>query len=228
MNAVSPTPTFAAGRRLRWLAVLGALLLAACNSPPLYQTRAQQFLERKGVPQATITRLIQRQPLAADEAVRLEGFRDPAVLHLLASNPSIPAAMILRLSTDGDVEVRWGTAYNPSTPVARLLALRDAGKYSTMNEHLARNPALPREVMVAMHRGGEANKVAFAMNPGLPEDLMRDIANTGDELARIWLAGNPSLPPALMEALERDLAEGVRRSLEQNPVWKRWRQGNPR
>jgi hypothetical protein len=31
-----------------------------------------------------------------------------------------------------------------------------------------------------------------------------------------------------MEALERDLAEGVRRSLEQNPVWKRWRQGNPR
>jgi hypothetical protein len=228
MNAVSPTPTFAAGRRLRWLAVLGALLLAACNSPPLYQTRAQQFLERKGVPQATITRLIQRQPLAADEAARLEGLRDAAVGHLLASNPGIPAEMILRLSADSDVEVRWGTAYNPRTPVARLLALRDAGKYSTMNEHLARNPALPREVMVAMYRGGEANKVAFAMNPGLSEDLMRDIANTGDELARIWLAGNPSLPPELMETLERDLAEGVRRSLEQNPAWKRWRQGSPR
>jgi hypothetical protein len=228
MDAVSPTPTFAAGRLLRWLAVLGALLLAACNSPPLYQTRAQQFLEKKGVPQATITRLVQRQPLTVDEAARLEGLRDAAVGHLLASNPGIPAEMILRLSMDSDVEVRWGTAYNPRTPVARLLAMRDAGKYSTMNEHLARNPALPREVMVAMYRGGEANKVAFAMNPGLPEELMRDIANTGDELARIWLAGNPSLPPALMEALERDLAEGVRRSVEQNPAWKRWRQGDPR
>ncbi len=218
-------PTIAAGRRLRRLAVLGALLLAACNSPPLYQTRAQDFLQRKGVPQATITRLIQRQPLATDEAVRLEGFRDPAVLHLLASNPSIPAAMILRLSADSDVEVRWGTAYNPRTPVARLLALREAGKYSTMNEHLARNPALPVEVMVAMYRSGEASKVGFAMNPALPEELMRDIASTGDELARIWLAGNPSLSPGIMETLERDLAEGVRRSLNQNPAWKQWRQG---
>jgi hypothetical protein len=28
-----------------------------------------------------------------------------------------------------------------------------------------------------------------------------------------------------METLERDPAEGVRRSLEQNPAWKQWRQG---
>jgi hypothetical protein len=221
---VFPAPTFAAWWRLWRLALIG-VLLAACNSPPLYQTRAQDFLQRKGVSQATITRLIQRQPLAADEAVRLEGFRDPAVLHLLASNPSIPAAMILRLSTDGDVEVRWGTAYNPSTPVARLLALRDAGKYSTMNEHIARNPALPVEVMVAMYRGGEASKLGFAMNPALPEELMRDIASTGNELDRIWLAGNPSLSPPLLEALEGDASEAVRRSLEQNPAWKQWRQG---
>ena len=66
--------------------------------------------------------------------------------------------------------------------------------------------------MVAVHRGGEANKVALAMNPGLPEELMRDFASTGNELDRIWLAGNPSLPPKRMEALERDLAADVRAS----------------
>ncbi|MBI5790672.1 MAG: hypothetical protein HZA63_04265 [Rhodocyclales bacterium] len=220
---MSPAPTFAA---IRLFAFFGALLLAACNSPPLYQTRAQQFLEKKGVPQATITRLVQRQPLTAEEAARLEVFCEGAVGHLLASNPSIPPAMLLRLSLDSDVEVRWGTAYNPRTPVARLLGLRDAGKYSTMNEYLARNPALPVEVMTAMYRSGEASKLGFAMNPALPEELIRDIAASGDELARIWLAGNPSLSPELMTTLERDPIEGVRRSLEQNPAYKRWRQGN--
>lgn len=219
---MSPAPTLAARP---WLVLLGALLLAACNAPPLYQTRARQFLEGKGVPQATISRLAERQALAADEAARLEAFHDTAVRHLLASNPSIPPAMILRLSADGDEEVRWGAASNPRTPPERLLALRVAGRYATMNEYLARNPALPREVIVAMYRGGEANKVAFAMNPALPEDLMREIASSGSDLDRTWLAANPSLPPDLMERLARDEAENVRRFLEQNPAYRRWRQG---
>lgn len=223
IRAVSPAPTFAERCRL---VLLGVLLLAACNSPPLYETRARSFLERQGVAPATITRLTERQPLAADEAARLEGFRDTAVRHLLAGNPGLAQEMILRLSADADEEVRWGAAGNPRTPPERLLALRVAGRYATMNEYLARNPALPREIIVAMYRGGEANKVAFAMNPALPEELMREIAATGSELDRIWLATNPSLPPSLMQTLEADASEGVRRSLEQNPAWKRWRRGS--
>ena len=220
-----PAPTLAA--RLR-LVLLGALLLAACNSPPLYETRAQRVLERHGVPQATITRLAERQPLAADEAARLEAIGDTAVRHLLASNPGIPPAMILRLSVDGDEEVRWGAAGNPRAPPERLLALRVAGRYATMNEYLARNPALPREVIVAMYRGGEANKVAFAMNPALPEDLMREIAASDKDLDRTWLAANPALPADLMQQLERDESENVRRFLAQNRAYQRWRQGAPR
>lgn len=222
MNAVSPAPTFGGrlGSVLPWLA---ALLLAACNAPPMYGTRAQQFLEKKGVPQATILRLVERKPLTADEAVRLEAFRDTAVRHLLAANPSIPREMILRLSADTDEEVRWGAADNPNAPVGRLLVLRDAGRYSTMNEYLARNPALPREVIVAMYRGGEANKAGFAMNPALPEDLMRDIAATGSDLDRTWLAANPSLPADLAARLAEDPSENVRRFLAQNPALRKAR-----
>lgn len=219
---MSPAPTFAA----IWLfAFFGALLLAACNSPPLYETRARNFLEGQGIAQATITRLTERQPLVADEAARLEAFRDTAVRHLLASNPGIAPEMILRLSADADEEVRWGAACNPRTPPERLLALRVVGRYATMNEYLARNPALPREIIVAMYRGGEANKVAFAMNPALPEDLMREIAASDKDLDRTWLAANLSLPADLVASLAQDPAENVRRSLQQNPAFKRWQQG---
>jgi hypothetical protein len=191
----------------------------------MYETRAQQYLLRQGVPQATITRLAERRPLAAEDAARLEAFRDTAVRHLLASNPGIPEAMILRLSADADEEVRWGAASNPRTPPERLLALRVAGRYSTMNEYLARNPALPREVIIAMYRGGEANKVSFAMNPALPADLMREIATIGNDLDRTWLAANPALPPDLMQRLERDESENVRRFLGQNRAYQRWQAG---
>ncbi len=191
----------------------------------MYELRAQQFLEKQGVPSATISRLAERQPLAAEEAARLEGFRDTAVRHLLARHPGIPQEMILRLSADPDEEVRWGAAGNPRTPPERLLALRVAGRYATMNEYLARNPALPVEVIVAMYRGGEANKVAFAMNPALPVELMREIAASANDLDRTWLAANPSLPPELMERLARDEAENVRRFLKQNPAFKRRQQG---
>lgn len=107
----------------------------------------------------------------------------------------------------------------------RLLALRVAGRYATMNEYLARNPALPREIIVAMYRGGEANKVAFAMNPALPEDLMREIAASDKDLDRTWLAANPSLPADLVASLAQDPAENVRGFLQQNPAFKRWQQG---
>ncbi len=57
-----------------------------------------------------------------------------------------------RGAADGEVEVRRGTADNPRMPEARQLALREAGKYSTRNEHLARNPALPATIMEALER----------------------------------------------------------------------------
>jgi hypothetical protein len=65
--------------------------------------------------------------------------------------------------------------------------------------------------MVAMQRGGEANKVALAMNPGLPEELdATSRVPATSSTASGWQG--PSLPPKRREALERDLAADVRAS----------------
>jgi hypothetical protein len=211
-----------------------ALGLTACNAPPIYETQAHEYLEKQGVTNDLIVRLEERKPLTESEAVMLEQFGNKtllhllpgnpitAVLHLLASNPSVPISMIERLAANRDEEVRWGVAYNPSAPIKLLLPLRTPGKYSTTNEYLARNPRIPTEVLVEMYRNKEANWVGFAMNPNCPADLMREIAGQGNDLDRTWLAANPNLPPDLIALLARDPSENVQRFLAQNRAFKDW------
>lgn len=224
---------FAAACRLSLFVAL-VLALAACNAPPMYETRAQEYLAKQGVPSDLIDRLAERKPLSDGEAAMLEDLGDTvvlhllpsnpitALLHLLANNPSIPPSMIVRLAAHRDEEVRWGVAYNPNAPVEVLLSFRTPGVYTTMNEYLARNPRVPVEVLVAMYRGKEANRVGFAMNPNCPLDLMREIAGLGTDLDRSWLAANPNLPPDLIALLARDPSQNVQRVLAQNPAFTHW------
>lgn len=219
----------------RGLSLAFALLLIACNAPPMYETRAQEYLEKQGVSSSLILRLVERKPLAEHEAARLEelssgwigqllpGNPNTAVLHLLASNPGIPAPMIARLAANRDEEVRWGVAYNPSAPVGMLLSLRTPGKYSTMNEYLARNPKIPTDVLVQMYRNREANRSGFAMNPNCPAELMREIEAQGSDLDRTWLAANPALPADLIARLACDPSTQVQRFLAQNRAFKDWK-----
>lgn len=220
----------------QWIVlVMIAVAASACNAPPMYGTRAQEYLAKQGVSSDLILRLVEGRPLSESEAVMLEQFGNTsllhlfpgnpitAVLHLLASNPSIPAPMIERLVANRDEEVRRGVAYNPSAAVEILLPLRTPGKYSLMNESLARNPRIPAEVLDEMYRNREANRAAFAMNPNCPVALMRDIAEQGTDFDRTWLAANPSLPVDLTARLAGDPSENVQRFLARNPVFKNWK-----
>jgi len=209
-------------------------LLAACNSPPMYNTRAQEYLQKQGVSNDLILRLNDRKPLTESEAAMLEEFGNKwvhllpgnpvtAVLHLLASNPSISTSMIARLAKSRDEEVRWGVAYNRSAPVEVLLQLRTPGKYSTINEYLARNSSVPTEVLLQMYRNKEASWVEFAMNPNCPVDLMREIAEQGTDMDRTWLAANPNLPPDMIARLAHDPSRGVQHFLAQNRAFKEWK-----
>lgn len=206
-----------------WRLLLMTIALQACNAPPLYETRAEEYLAKRGVPSALITRLAERSPVSAKEAEALARYDDSAVLHLLASNPSLPAALILSLAKHPDEEVRWGIAYNPSAPLATLSSLRMPGRYSTMNEYLARNPRVPAAMLMEMYRSGEANKVSFGMNPACPREIMDEIATNGTDLDRTWLAANPGLPPELIAVLVRDPSPDVQRFLAQNPAFRNWK-----
>lgn len=198
-----------------------ALLLCACNAPPLYESRAREFLTDKGISPTTILKLEERTPLSAEEVAMLNRFNDVPTLHLLGSNPSTTREILTRLAQHRAQDVRWGAATNPNTPMELLLKLRTPGKYSTTNGYLARNPALPEAVIREMFRSKEVAWYDIAMNTACPVDLMREIIERGTETDRTWLAWNRNLPPEIMERLAKDPSPDVARMLSGNLAYLR-------
>ena len=199
------------------------LLLGACNSPPLYGTKASKFLTEKGVPHTTILKLVEMSPLTAEEVALLSGFENVPTLHLLGSNPSTPPELLARLAQHQVQDVRWGAATNPNTPLELLLKLRTPGVYSTINGYLARNPALPENVLREMYRSKEVSGSEIAMNPACPIDVMREILEHGTDTDRAWLAWNRNLPHEIMQRLANDPSPDVARMLSGNPTYLRWK-----
>lgn len=195
-----------------WM-LLGVLVvgLSGCNEPPLYESRARDFLEKQGVANPTIERLLRRRPLSAAEIHQLAAFRKVIpVLHLLGANPATPETMLRQLAEHPSFEVRTGIAGNPHAPVDLLLGLRVRGSYHTVNHYLSRNPSVPANVLIEMFRSGEATELGFAMNPRCPPELMTRIAASEHELTRYWLARNPGLTESVRLTLQQDPSERVR------------------
>lgn len=193
------------------LLLLAALGLSGCNEPPLYETRARDFLEGHDVPAATIERLVRRQPLSEAEISQIAAFRKVIpLLHLLGANPATPETMLRQLAEHPSFEVRTGIAGNAQAPLDLLLSLRVRGSYHTVNHYLARNPAVPQDILMDMYRSGEATELGFAMNPNCPPELMASISTSDHELTRYWLARNPGLTEPLRRSLMKDASERVR------------------
>jgi hypothetical protein len=216
--------------------LLVSLTLAACNAPPLYESKARDFLRAQGVAAATIAKLEERAPLSAAEVESLahleyllnvpvvgralQFFSSSgriATLHLLAANPSAPTELLERLIAHPVEDVRWGAATNPHTPQALLFAQRSVGQFSIMNGYLARNPALPVPVLLQMYRAHEAAGYNFALNPACPLELMQEILLHGSETDHTWLAWNKNLPDEIRRQLALDTSPGVQRMLRANP-----------
>lgn len=202
-----------------------SLVAAACigNAPPMFHTRAQAFLERQGVAPPLIAKLIDERALTEDEARSLSRYRDAPTLHLVAANAGTPADVVERLARHADEEIRWGAATNPKLSVATLLRLRTRGEYSVMNGYLARNPALPADVIREMYRSKEAPAASVAMNPSCPPDVVEDILTRQPDDVRAWLAWNRGIGPDTLARLDRDPSEGVARMLRANPSYRKWK-----
>jgi hypothetical protein len=199
------------------IALLLALFLCSCNSPPHYALRAEAYLKMKNVSQSVITRLTQRQALTKNEVEMLVQFDYIPVLHLVGANPGTPVAILEQLAKHHHFEVRTGIAANQHAPLDLLLPLRTMGEYTTVNRALASNSRIPQIVLWEMYRNHEAGLTSFASNENCPQELMREIASKGNWLDRQCLARNPSLPPDLFERLKDDPNKLVRANLAMNP-----------
>lgn len=196
-------------------------LIVSCNTPPLYQTHARNFLESKGIERGLIDRIVDIRTLQEEEALLISRFNNIAVLHLLAANPTIPQQLLEKLAATSNEEIRWGAALNPHTPLEMLLKWRTVKQYSTINEYLARNPNLPASVLREMYDNKEAGLAGIGLNPNCPSDLMGKIATHGSETDRAWLATNPNIDSQLMVRLENDPSLVVRSYLNMNPTYKK-------
>lgn len=205
--------------------VVFSVLLTACvmNTPPLYESRARAYLERRGVDEAVIQWLTGGQPLRPADVQILLQYQDTATLFLLASNKSTPADIVEKLAASDDLEVRSGAARNPKLSVDTMARLRTPGKYSTMNDYLARNSSIPLDVLRAMYQSKEAGKESIAMNPSCPPDLVDAILADQPEEVRLWLSFNRGLGPAAWTRLEADPSPSVVRMLQSNPAYVRWK-----
>ncbi len=188
----------------------------------MYHSRAEAFLTRQGVQSATILHLSEQRPLSDQDIARLARFDDVATLHLLASHPSTPPTILVRLARHRNEEIRWGAATNSNTPLDILLQMRTVGRYSTMNEYLVRNPALPEELIREMLQRKEVLLVSVAMNPACPLDLMRQIAEHGQDMEKTWLAWNRNIPPEIIARLALDPSPNVARMLAGNPAYRKF------
>jgi hypothetical protein len=98
-----------AARYFRTLALAAACIVAAvaCNAPPMYHTRARTFLTEHNV-----DKLMDNQPLTAEEVSLLVRFDNVPTLHLVGGNPGTPVAVLEQLATHRNEEVRrWWTSY---------------------------------------------------------------------------------------------------------------------
>jgi len=194
--------------------VILLLLLTACDDAALYNMHARDFLVEQGVSDEVIERLIMQAALEPEVIEILSEYENSSVLHLVAANPGASLQVLEKLARHEDIEVRLGVAENPNTPLELLLGLRTPGRYTALNTALARNPALPPEILQDMYRQRESLLSSFAMNPHTPPDVLRAIAHDGEDLDRVWLAGNPNLPEDVAQQLAQDASKVVRARLK--------------
>lgn len=190
--------------------------IGCVNEPPLYEHRASKYLAAQGESATVIADLTSGKPLSDQAISRLLGTENVPVLHLVGRNPGASREILERLSEHSNPEVRTGVALNEHAPTDLLIRLRSKGRKGIVNDHLAMNPSLPEGVLTEMYNNREAALTSFAVNERCPVAIMKDIAKSDDELARVWLASNPGLPDDVAQVLRRDRSPTVRQQLMRN------------
>lgn len=134
---------------------------------------------------------------------------DRAVVEALAFNPGLPENGVERLLRNPNRKVLEALAASPATPVRILLRMHE--ELPQMHSKLARNPALPEQLLEAFARSNEDEfRLAAALNPGLPDRLVRELAKDPSPQTRSAVALRTECPPDLMEQLAKDPSSSVR------------------
>ena len=144
------------------------------------------FLEEHGYSQSVIDAVINLKPLNHQLVVELSKSKSADVRFLVGKNPNLSSEEIDIFMDDKNGYARSGTAYNTNLTDAQMQRLFNDPSH-TVFSNLARNPTVPREMLLRLHSERKPGLVFFAMNPNCPVEIQDEIKRSDDDLAKHWL-----------------------------------------
>jgi len=143
----------------------------------------------------------------------------PEVLRPLVRNPAVGSKYLDELANSEDREVLIGVASNINTRFDTLHRLyeREIGVDSTIRAWIAQNPSLSETTMwmISEEEGVGNRKHNLAINPSLPVDLQKKLANDKDDYVRERLLENPSVSMEIVSGLLSDSSDKIRKKAEE-------------
>jgi hypothetical protein len=138
------------------------------------------------------------------------------VFKALASNPSCPEEILMKLAKDPDPVVRSAVAENSMTPLEILKTLAK-DKSREVRECVARNNSTPGETLNVMAKVSYLHQT-LAENPSISMALLKELSVNRNEDVRSAVARNPITPSEILLVLANDANYMVRHSVAQNPT----------
>ena len=153
-----------------------------------------------------------------------------------ARNPATPAAVLARLASDRNYQVRLAVAANPNTSQTTRAHLSADSRHDVRCEIAGNRSCSPTlfaqiasdpywEVLVALAVNPNCGSVALkrlalrsfkgarsgaAAHPDCPAQVLAELANDTDSDVRVVVAGNSACPETTLKRLERDPFDYVR------------------
>lgn len=133
--------------------------------------------------------------------VRLSQEKDTFIASVVAGNPRLPPDRLLALAELHHSAVDVSLARNPATPMPLLLAFSDPRK--NMQEQLARNPSISKEIMMIIATGkNQYAQTALLQNPALSVEALM-VLGEKDHWKNFSVLGHPNTPPQVIEMVYR-------------------------
>lgn len=133
----------------------------------------------------------------------------------VAANVSAPVDMLMRLSSDPEIQVLQAVCRNPnSTPDV----LRNVFKTRPREaKFVAMNESCPEDLLDLFSKGNVDARLGVALNDSAPVRLLRGLSKDRQKGVRSFVAKNKNCPPDVLLALSKDEEASIRREAMANP-----------
>jgi hypothetical protein len=145
--------------------------------------------------------------------------KDPYIIvqAAIARREDCPAAVIDEMSASPEWRLRAAIAHNPKLDQERIDAMSKDPAPDVVESLASGNPNLPPSLFLKFSSGSPSMRAAVARNPALPKEIMAFLSKDPNATVRQALASNPKANELAFTVLMSTRDAGVLEALAQNP-----------